>query len=694
MLNYLLDRTGFTPRWDAGEGWAREPWLGWTLIAADIGIWAAYTAIPVILLITLQRTARVTERRILWLFGAFILACGTVHLIDALLFWYPLFRLSAVAKLITAAVSWMTVFVLIPVLPKVLSYRSPEELERNVAERTKELEETASRLTLEARLRAKAARSLRISEERLRLALLAGRMGTWDWNLETNDVVFDDAEKEIIGLESERSLFPIDVFFKLVHPDDTAELQRAIRSAISGTRPYDHTFRITTPAGRLKWIAGRGIVVTEPGEPKRFVGVNYDVTNLKEAEIELAEARKKADSANDAKSRFLANTSHEIRTPLTAILGCAESLVRENVSGPAGETARMVKNQGELLMRILNDVLDLSKIEAGHLEVHMQPCSPAVILNDIKSTMEPIASAKGLELNVSLASPIPRTMKTDAVRIRQMLLNLTSNGIKFTERGTVSIVAEVVYVDDDPFLQIEVRDTGIGIPADQLRSVFEPFHQVNDDSAVKYHGTGLGLTISSRLARMLGGQLTVESQLGKGSTFRLQLPVNDSSLTLSSKDSIRPEELFVVKLAAPRPEFTPDVRGRVLIAEDTRSVQFLLKRIFAPFAGELTFVEDGQTVIERVTKARSEGKPYDLVLMDMQMPVLTGYEATKRLRQMNIDTPVIALTASAMAGDRERCLAAGCNAYLAKPIDWDAMVAEVLRWLTPPPSSLDGNKSP
>src|SRR5690606_6525356 len=192
-----------------------------------------------------------------------------------------------------------------------------------------------------------------------------GRMGTWDWNLETNEVVFDEAEKEIIGLDSERSLFPIDVFFKLVHPDDILDLQQAVRAALSGTRPYDHTFRITTSSGRLKWIAGRGIVVTEPGEARRFVGVNYDVTSLKEAEIELAEARKKADSANDAKSRFLANTSHEIRTPLTAILGCAESLVRENVAGPAGETARMVKNQGELLMRILNDVLDLSKIEAG-----------------------------------------------------------------------------------------------------------------------------------------------------------------------------------------------------------------------------------------------------------------------------------------------------------------------------------------
>lgn len=694
MFDYLFDTSGFPPRWTCGEGWGEEPWLGWMHIVADVATWGAYTTIPIIIFMALRRSTTLPAPRVIWLFGLFILACGTTHLIEAMIFWTPVYRLSAVAKIVTAIVSWVTVLVLIPFIPKILAYRSPTDLEKDVTARTTELQEVAERLKLEVKLRTKATRSLRVSEERLRMALLAGRMGTWDWNLDTGDIVCDEAEMKIIGLQNDTGIFSSAEFFKLVHPEDLPRVEEATRRCIEEEVAYDQTFRIVAPDGQQRWIAGRGILVEEAGEPRRLVGVNYDVTSTKQTEMELADARKKAESASAAKSQFLANTSHEIRTPLTAILGCAESLVRQVQTGVPAETAQMIKNQGELLMRILNDVLDLSKIEAGRLEVHPEPCSPAAILNEIQSVMYPTAKEKGLSLNVALATPIPRSMQTDPLRIRQILFNLTSNAIKFTESGAIDVVAAIVYPKaGPPNLQIEVRDSGRGIPPEEIDSIFNPFHQIESNTAPKQQGTGLGLTISNRLATMLGGSLEVESQIGQGSVFRLTLPADANFQGKNAKDSVRPDELFVTKLEALRPEFTPDMKGRVLVAEDTLSVQFLIKRIFEPFHGELAFVEDGQAAIEEIVAARDAGSPFDLVLMDMQMPILTGYEATRQLREMDIDTPVIALTASAMAGDRERCLAAGCNAYLPKPIDWDAMVREVTHWLSAAPLGVKGHAS-
>ncbi|QDU90741.1 Aerobic respiration control sensor protein ArcB [Pirellulimonas nuda] len=684
-----LDTEGFPPRWECGTAWRDEPWLGWLHIGADLATWGAYTAIPVLIVLALWRSRALPAPRVLALFAAFILACGTVHLLEAVIFWHPVYRLSGVAKLVTAIVSWATVIAMARLAPRLLTFRSPQALEVEVAERTRELQQATDSLEAAAALRVESTKKLRHNEHRLRTALAAGRMGAWDWNLETDRVLFDDTELEILGLGQESRELSSAEFFEWVHPDDREGLAEVLRRVIDEDGHYDHVFRFTTQAGEERWIAGRGSLLLEPGEPRRMVGVNYDVTAIKQNEIELAEARQRADSASQAKSRFLANTSHEIRTPLTAILGCAESLVRHPDSADSADTARTIKAQGEHLMHLLNDLLDLSKIEAGKLELRLEPTSPAAALTEIESLMRPRATEKGLRLSVELAGPIPRRVTTDPQRLRQVLLNLVSNAIKFTEKGGVTLTAGLdintdlddASDDDSPMLRIEVDDTGTGVPADELDSIFKRFHQASSAEAAHLQGTGLGLAISSRLAKMLGGRLTAESTVGVGSRFSLTIPIDPNDIG-SPEDSIGPSDLAASRRPTPPAEFPADLKGRVLIAEDTAAVRFILKQLFNDFAGEVEFAEDGQQALDAARRAREAGRPFDLLLMDMQMPVMTGFDAARALRAAGHTTPIIALTASAMAGDRQRCLDAGCDGYLAKPIDWDTMVREVVSRLS------------
>ncbi len=681
----LFDTDGFPPRWDCGTAWREEPWLGWLHIGSDVAIWGAYTAIPVLIVFALWRSRSLPAPRVLALFAAFILACGTVHLIEAIMFWQPVYRLSGAAKLVTAVVSWATVIALASLAPRLLTFRSPQALEEEVATRTHELQLATESLKAEAELRADSAKQLRRNEHRLRMAMAAGRLGSWEWNLESNEVTFDAMDLDILGFPPDSRPLDAERFFECVHEEDREALREALLRVIDGEGSYDHVFRFIPPGGTERWIAGKGDLLDEAEGPRRMVGVNYDVTAIKQNEIELAAARQRADSASQAKSRFLANTSHEIRTPLTAILGCAESLVRQPDAPDSAETARTIKMQGEHLMHLLNDLLDLSKIEAGKLELRLERASPAAVLAEVESLMRPRAVEKKLALTVELAGPIPRRVTTDAQRLRQVLLNLVSNAIKFTESGKVTITAGLAINtdlddasdDDSPMLRIAVEDTGTGVPADELASIFKRFHQASSAEAAQLQGTGLGLAISSRLARMLGGSLIAESTVGVGSRFCLTIPIDPSDIGDPS-DSIGPSELVTARRAEPTPAFPPNLKGRVLIAEDTAAVRFILQRLFGDFAGEVEFAHDGQQAVDATRRARNEGRPFDLLLMDMQMPVMTGFEAARTLRAEGDTTPIIALTASAMAGDRERCLEAGCDSYLAKPIDWDAMVREVV----------------
>jgi two-component system, cell cycle response regulator len=399
----------------------------------------------------------------------------------------------------------------------------------------------------------------------------------------------------------------------------------------------------------------------------------------------LEEYNRRAESATRAKSEFLANMSHEIRTPITAILGFAEELLEEPGLGRAppecSSAIRTIHRNGRHLLELINDILDLSKIEAGKLNVERIACAPAQVLAEVIELMRIRADAKNLSLTLECAGEFPETVKTDPLRLRQILINLVGNAIKFTEKGSVKVVARLAHDPEKTArLQIDVIDTGIGLTAEQISNLFMPFNQADSSTTRKYGGTGLGLTISKRLAEMLGGEIAVESTPGEGSTFRVIVDPGPLEGIPMIKTIVReplpdhaPTEL-PVKLE----DITMNVR--VLLAEDGPDNQRLIVHLLKKAGGDVTVVENGRLAVEQAILARERGMPFDVILMDMQMPVLDGYTATRELRARGCAGPIIALTAHALDEDRKKCLVAGCDDYIPKPIDRQKLLSAVAEW--------------
>jgi signal transduction histidine kinase/ActR/RegA family two-component response regulator len=375
--------------------------------------------------------------------------------------------------------------------------------------------------------------------------------------------------------------------------------------------------------------------------------------------------------ASQAKSDFLAHMSHEIRTPMTAILGFAEMLEGEQLSAPQQDCLRTIRRNGEHLVAVINDILDLSRVEAGRLELQPHAARPDLILREVAALIQPRAAERGLELRVDVAPETKRAIHTDATRLRQILINLAANAVKFTEAGHVRLA---VFAEPDRTIRFEIEDTGPGIPEEKLGEIWKPFTQVDASMSRRYGGTGLGLAISGRLARALGGQLWVESTLGSGSIFRLRIPA-DPALERAEIPS-RPTAARVA----------PVLHGRVLIAEDGPDNRRLLVHLLERWGLDVEVAENGTVAVERVAKCAERDEPIELVLMDMQMPVMDGYEAARRLRANGFQAPIVALTAHAMEGAREACLAAGCDEFLTKPVDRAQLRAVLASYLDRPSS--------
>lgn len=387
---------------------------------------------------------------------------------------------------------------------------------------------------------------------------------------------------------------------------------------------------------------------------------------LLQTTIKANKLAQEAEKANVAKSQFLANISHEIRTPMNAIIGFGEVLAEEQLGETQKGYVNLILDSAKRLLLLINDILDFSRIEAGRMKVEKTECDIQELAANIESLMRPEAAAKNLEFNVVCKPNAVLLIRSDPLKIRQCLINLVSNAIKFTEHGRVELLIDTTEQNKKPFIKFVVSDTGIGIPADKHEAIFEVFTQADGSMTRKYGGTGLGLAVTRQLARLLGGGIELTSQVGKGSTFTLLIPAED--IHTSRKKAGFAE----IK------EYSGKFCGKVLVAEDSPANQLFLHNTLEKLGLNVSIVSDGRQAVEAAGIDK-----FDLILMDMQLPGMTGFEATQKLRSRGIQTPVIAMTASLQNEDELKCRQAGCDDFLAKPIDCNMLIHVLSKYFAP-----------
>ncbi len=481
-------------------------------------------------------------------------------------------------------------------------------------------------------------------------------------------------------------------FVDFLHPSVCSSLFERYRQRISGApQPKTYETILIDESGRCIDVETSADLIQYLGKPADLV-IFHDITQWKALETELRAAKDAAEIANRTKSDFLANMSHEIRTPMTAILGYIDIL---SESCPAmcsygatqcHEHLETITRNTKHLLHIINDILDLSKIETGKVDLERIPFSPFAILQDVEVLMGIRAQTKGLRFIVTHEGPLPVTIATDPTRLRQVLFNLVSNAIKFTEQGEVRVVARLLSILDAPknaanhLLELVVSDTGIGMDRQQIDRLFKPFTQADSSTTRRFGGTGLGLVISKRLVEIFGGNITIDSEPGRGSIFRIRLPVSSKeAANLAGEPHLpgRPKPLLAAKSTVSLP-----LAHRILLAEDGPDTQRLLQTVLRKAGAVVTVADNGQIAVEKAAEAKQKDMPFDLILMDMQMPVMDGYQAVCELRRLGHQEPIVALTAHAMSGDRQKCLDAGCNDYLTKPIERHVLLECVVKHVT------------
>jgi len=531
--------------------------------------------------------------------------------------------------------------------------------------------------------------------KRLALSLKSGAIGTWEWDIGQNTIMWDDRMYELYGITGQSELLKkdeyelnrnvvYDVWSNGLHPDDRVETETLLQQAVLGNAEYDTEFRVIHPDRSIHFIKAYGVVVRDDqGNPQRMIGVNFDISDRKRSELQLQQTNEELIRATRLKDEFLANMSHELRTPLNAILGMNEGL-QEQVFGDINErqlkALQTIERSASHLLELINDILDLAKIEAGQIKLDCASTSISHLCQSSVTFVKQQALKKHIQLDIKLQNNLPPIF-IDERRIRQVLINLLNNAVKFTPKGgrvtlEVKQLPSHMVMSDRPsshYIQISITDTGIGISPENIQKLFQPFIQIDSALNRQYEGTGLGLALVKRIVNLHGGNVGLTSELGVGSCFIVNLPYESSpEIVLNSE----PETTLL--LNSPIIKATNGQSSLILLVEDNEANILTISSYLAASGYRILSANNGEEAVEMAKSHQP-----DLILMDIQMPVMDGIEATQQIRlDANlVDTPIIAMTALAMSGDHERCLAAGANKYLSKPMklrQLENMIQELL----------------
>ena len=497
---------------------------------------------------------------------------------------------------------------------------------------------------------------------RLRLALDASKVGVWDYDFTTNRLVWDRRMDELYAMPDDgRQRTYLDWRGRL-HPDDLARASAEFDQAINVTGRYDSDYRLLLPDGGIRHIRAIGAVYREADGSGKIVGVNWDVSADVRRNAELEAKRSEAEAASVAKSQFLATMSHEIRTPMNGVIGMLDLLLRTELDPVQRERATIASDSARQLLALLNDVLDLSKLEANRISLRTTPTDVGALVHAVVALMSATAQERRLRLVVDVAPSVPPLLNCDPLRLRQVLVNLVGNAVKFTESGSVQVEVDFRAAPRAE-LSIAVRDTGVGIPEAARAALFQRFAQVDSSITRRRGGTGLGLAICKELVELMGGEISVDSVPDLGSTFRFQIPAMPVAA--------------VPELQAQSAPATPVRVARILVAEDNATNREVLMAYLAADGHMVRMVTNGA---EAVVELQHGG--FDLVLMDIQMPLMDGITASRRIRALDpphCHVPIIALTANAFPDERAACLAAGMSDLVAKPVSHEGLASAIAR---------------
>ena len=512
---------------------------------------------------------------------------------------------------------------------------------------------------------------LKAREEQLASAIEVSNIGFFDWNISSNQISFSDKMQKVWGLKAGG---PLEEVLSRLHPEDQIRVAQLISESVNSNVPYFAQYRVIRPDRQEIWIEARGkISFDKGGKPVRFFGTSLDITKRKQASLEIENAKRdaehsrdEAELANETKSSFLANMSHEIRTPLGVIIGYTELLRDERVARDERlQFVDVINRNAKSLTRIIDDILDLSKVEAGRLAIELSPMSLKDLINDVALMFQDRARTIGIQLSTEIEPSVAQRIISDSVRLRQILINIVGNAVKFTEVGSVKIVVSSKKVADqlDEFL-IVVRDTGRGLTEEQKAKLFRPFVQADSTTTREFGGTGLGLVLSRKLASALGGDIQIGDCAPREGcsfliTFRAVVAANQKLQDSRSGIATVTGELPLQNL-------------RILLVEDSVDNQFLIKRLLVRHGANVTIADNGQIGFSKAISSE-----FDVVLMDIQMPVMDGYTAMKKLALAEYKKPVIALTAHAMEDERRKTSAAGFSAHVTKPVEVKSLIATI-----------------